>query len=369
MATTVSPATSTRATRADAVPLTGKAILPVKFFFGLGLVILAVFTNTIVQWILSDDFKPAPVGTDEIPKLTLILVRNTEAFFAIVSVYFLWRLLFKPWIRDKRISWDGMIMLALLTMWVQDPMCNYFNFTFSYNAYFINMGSWTMHLPGWQSPRQGNLPEPIFMMGGVYLWWTTLNVIAFSWALRRMRVWLPQLSTMGHIPIAFFVVCVLDWILEIPCVWLGIFAYPGAPAWATWWAGEPHQFPIYETVFMNFNYMSIGLLRFYRDDKGESWAERGISEFKFSERTKSFMRWVALVGYCNLSYFIVYFMPYNWMAMQADTFPAYPSYMRYEICGQGTPYACPSREVPIPSRHSLAIPPDDPRLSDEARRN
>jgi hypothetical protein len=62
-------------------------------------------------------------------------------------------------------------------------------------------------------------------------------------------------------------------------------------------------------------------------------------------------------------------MPYNWMAMQADTFPPYPSYMRAEICGQGTPYACPSREVPIPNKKSLAVTPDDPRLSAEARRN
>jgi hypothetical protein len=43
--------------------------------------------------------------------------------------------------------------------------------------------------------------------------------------------------------------------------------------------------------------------------------------------------------------------------------------MRYEICGQGTPYACPSREVPVQSRHSLAIGPDDPRLSPAARQN
>src|SRR3546814_1858443 len=71
--------------------------------------------------------------------------------------------------------WDGMLMLALLTMWIQDPMCNYFNFTFMYNAHFVNMGSWSSFLPGWQSPRGSNLPEPIFLMGGIYLWWTTIN--------------------------------------------------------------------------------------------------------------------------------------------------------------------------------------------------
>jgi Spirocyclase AveC-like len=349
--------------------MAGQPVPLVKFFAFMGVVVAVLFCSILYQWVTGPFFRPSPLGTDVIPENTLLLIRFTEVFCGVLILVALWVLLFKPWIRDKKMSWDGMLMLCLFTMWVQDPMCNYFNFTFMYNAHFINMGSWTMHMPGWQAPRQGNLPEPIFLMGGIYLWWTTINVIAFSWALRKMRGWLPRMSTLGHMPIAFGVVCVLDLLLEVPACRLGLFAYPGAPAWATLWAGEPYQFPVYETVFMNFNYMTIGLLRFYRDDRGESWAERGVSHMKLSERGKTFVRFLALLGFCNLSYFIVYFMPYNWMAMQSDTFPKYPSYMRYEICGQGTPYACPSREVPIPSRNSLAIPPTDARLSATARQN
>ena len=238
-----------------------------------------------------------------------------------------------------------------------------------YNAYWVNMGSWCSYLPGWQSPRGSNLPEPVFLMGGIYLWWTTINVLVFCWTLRKLRVWLPNHSMLIHVPLGYLMICALDLILELPACFTGLFAYPGAPAWATLWAGTPHQFPLYETFFMNFNYTSIGLLRFYRDDKGESFAERGVSAIRAPEAAKTLMRFFAMLGFCNVSYFIVYFMPYNWMAMQSDTFPKYPSYMRYEICGQGTPYACPSREVPVPSRNSLAVPPNDPRLSPTARQN
>jgi Spirocyclase AveC-like len=351
------------------MPLTGTPAHPVKFFALLGVIIAAVFANTLFQWITGPYFKPSPVGPDPIPDWALTLIRFSEVFCGVLILVFLWVLLIKPWIRDKRMPWDGMLMLCLFTMWVQDSMCNYFNFTFSYNAYWINMGSWSSYLPGWQSPRGSNLPEPFFLMGGIYLWWTTINVLAFCWSLKKLRVWLPNHSMLVHVPIAYLVICVLDMILEIPACRTGLFAYPGAPAWATLWAGKPYQFPLYETFFMNFNYLSIGLLRHYRDDKGESWVERGVSTFSLSQRAKTVMRFFALMGFCNLSYFIVYFMPYNWMAMQADTFPTYPSYMRYEICGEGTPYACPSREVPVPSRNSLAIAPDDPRLSPTARRN
>src|SRR3546814_7032272 len=84
-----------------------------------------------------------------------------------------------------------------------------------YNAHFVNMGSWSSFLPGWQSPRGSNLPEPIFLMGGIYLWWTTINVLAFAWSLKKLRVLLPNWSTLAHIPIAFCMIVFLDAILEI----------------------------------------------------------------------------------------------------------------------------------------------------------
>ena len=71
--------------RTQAMAIAGKPVMPVKFFALLGVVIALVFANTLIRWMLSGDFKPAPVGTDVIPHLTLILVRNTEVFFGVVS--------------------------------------------------------------------------------------------------------------------------------------------------------------------------------------------------------------------------------------------------------------------------------------------
>jgi hypothetical protein len=55
------------------------------------------------------------------------------------------------------------------------------------------------------------------------------------------------------------------------------------------------------------------------------------------------------------------------MAIQADSFAPAPSYVRNGICGEGTAYACPNRYVPMPSRASLHIGPDDQRLPDSVR--
>ncbi len=341
----------------------------VKLFAALGVVVLLIIAHALIGWISSPDFKPSPVGPDPIPPMTLMVVHAMEATLVAGSVWFTWSILIKPWIRDRRISWDGWLMLALLTMWVQDCMCNYFNFTFMYNAYFLNMGSWGAHLPGWQAPRQGNLPEPLLFMGGIYLWVTLLNVLVFCWIIGKLRIWLPNMTLLGHLPFAFAVLVAIDLMTDIPGPWFGFYAYAAAPRFGTLWAGTPHQLPVYTVVLMSAHYTMLGMLRLYRNDRGESWAERGISELHIGNSGKTLIRYLALVGFCNMSYFFIYMMPYNWMALQSDTMPKFPSYMRVDICGKGTPYACPSREVPIPSIHSLAIAPDDPRLSAAARAN
>ena len=64
------------------------------------------------------------------------------------------------------------------------------------------MGSWASFLPGWQSPRMENFPEPLLLMGGIYLWWTTINVLAAGWTLKKLRVWMPRQSILIHAPIA-----------------------------------------------------------------------------------------------------------------------------------------------------------------------
>jgi hypothetical protein len=67
--------------------------------------------------------------------------------------------------------------------------------------------------------------------------------------------------------------------------------------------------------------------------------------------------------------FVGFYGQYQWFALKADSFAKYPSYQLLEICGKGTPYACPTREVPMAKRGSVAISPDDPRLSAESKRN
>lgn len=48
--------------------------------------------------------------------------------------------------------------------------------------------------------------------------------------------------------------------------------------------------------------------------------------------------------------------------MKADSFAELPSYLRANVCGTGTPNACPNRAVPTPRKGSRTIGPNDLRL-------
>ena len=73
------------------------------------------------------------------------------------------------------------------------------------------------------------------------------------------------------------------------------------------------------------------------------------------------------VAVIHVWFIVGYFVPYNFFALKADTFPPMPSFLRAGICGQGTDYACPSGAVPIPHGRSLHVAPDDPRLPADVR--
>ncbi len=74
----------------------------VKFFAVMGVIIAAVFADTLIRWVLSPDFKPAPVGTDPIPPVTLLLVHITDIFCGAVSLAALWFVVIRPWACPSR---------------------------------------------------------------------------------------------------------------------------------------------------------------------------------------------------------------------------------------------------------------------------
>ena len=342
---------------------------PVYLFALWGVITMLVGLYAWGGWLGSADFRPAPMGADPLPERVWWTLRIIEVLAITMAFILVWKFMIKPWRREGHITWDGMFMISGFLLWWTDPIDNYFNFTFMYNSGFFNMSSWTQFIPGWEAPNQRNFPEPLFFVGGLYIWWFIAPVAMGCWGLNQLKARFPNASTMTRLGVLFLAFALFDFVVENIFQQLEVFAYVGAYAPLTVWAGTKHQYPLYNSFIMALFFMGMTSLRYFKDDKGQSFAERGMDAIKASTATKTVLRQFALLGFLSANIMVMYYMPYCLFSMKADSFPKYPSYLLAEICGKGTPYACPSKEVPIPRRESLVIPPTDARLSPEATRN
>lgn len=336
---------------------------PVYLFAAWGLISLCIGIYAMSSWVGSADFKPSPMGPDALPGSVFWTLRITEVVALICAVVLLWKFMIKPWRQSGRIGWDGMFMIAGFSLWWTDPIDNYFNFTFMYNTGFFNMASWTRFIPGWMAPNQNLFPEPLFFVGGLYIWWFIAPVAAGCWGMRKLQEKRPDLSVMSRLLIMWVTFMLFDFVAEGIFQYLQIFKYVGTYAPLTIWAGTVHQYPLYNSVIMAMFFMGMTCLRYFKDDKGNSWAERGIEQVRLPAAGKTLLRQFAIMGFLSANIMIMYYTPYLLFSMKVDSFPHYPSYLTADICGKNSHYACPSSQVPIPKRGSIAIAPNDSRLT------
>ena len=339
----------------------------IKLWAAAGAVSVSVIGFGWAGWITGSDFTSSPKGTDPISDTKLFVLHCFEGAVFAAGLLMVWRYLIRPWRREGAIGFDGMLLTAMFLAYFYDPLDNYFNYTFSYNAHFFNFASWTRYIPGWEAPNQQYLPEPFLVMGGFYVIFMFGSSVFGCWTLRKLKARFPAMTTLGLFTALFGIVAVLDVVIENVFMRTQFAAYPGVVENLSIFAGQYYQFPLYEPFLIAGFSMGLTALRWFRDDKGRSMAERGVEELRLSPRGRKAVTFLAITGFAHVWFIVGYFVPYNFFALKADTFPALPSFLRANICGDGTDYACPSEYVPLPRRSSLHITPDDPRLPEYVR--
>src|SRR5882724_11121377 len=362
--------TATRAGTIPVAPMTVSApprAATIKVWAALGALSTFVVIRGLVAWVLGPDFTSSPTGTDPISDTNLLALHCFEGAVFAAGLVMVWKFLLRPLVRDRTFTFDGMLITAVLLMYFYDPLDNYFNYTFSYNAHFLNFASWARDIPGLQAPSQRYFPEPFLVMGGFYAIFMFGSAVFGCWYLRRLSARRPALTNLGLFVSLFGVVLFLDFVVENVFMRTQFAAYPGTVHSLTLFAGKYYQFPLYEPFIIATFCCGMTAIRWFRNDRGESLAERGSETLRIGGRAKKGVTFLAVTGLVHTWFIVGYFVPYNFFALKADTFPAMPSFLRAGICGQGTDYACPSGSVPIPHGTSLHLGPDDPRLPAEVR--
>jgi hypothetical protein len=352
----------TAAERAHPHNVEPRKATPITWWAGLGAAFLAFQLYLYGRWVTSSDFRPTDVGPDRLPTLMRVSVTSLEIIFAsgfVVAVYFL---LYRPWRRDGKISFYGLLVPAYLSMYWQDLFCNIVKPTFTYNSYFFNRGSWYEFIPGWSLPNANRMPEPWIFSFPAYVAGMLLPILLAFVIVRRIHARHPQLGTAGVLALWAVVVTPIVVFLDILLVRFGVYIYAGTIPSLTLFSGHYYQYPLYEILCFGMLAVGWGAIFSFRDDKGYSFVERGVDRVRATPRQRTALRFLALSGFLNVVFLVVYNLPMIAFSL-APSFAWNPdlqdrSYLRDQLCGAGTTYACPSGHVPIPMVGSDHVAPD-----------
>jgi hypothetical protein len=348
--------TPTRSSPAPATaPLEGRKARPVVGWAVVGALFAALQIYIYTSWIASGDATTTPTGPDPLTGATEIWLNGFQILSVVAAVVIV-VIVVRQSLRERRMSFDAMLVTAWVCVYWQDPIINYIRTGFFYNSHFFNVGSWTEHIPGWISPNGTLLPEPIAFVGSLYFWLGPGASLLTFWVMRRAKRRWPRLGNVGLVATAWIVMVALDLLCELIWVRTELYAYSGTIHGLSFWGGEKYQFPIYESVLWPMMWTAMGALKYFRDDKGRSVVERGVDRVR-AVRWRTPLRLLAIIGFANVA-MLTYNIAFQAFVLHNDKQPAgYPSYLVNGMCGEGTKYACNGPEIPIPLPHSKAVPP------------
>jgi len=326
---------------------------PIKWFAALGAVWLGTILFSIVRWISSGNAHRVGNGPTEVPSYMFWAARIHEVLFIVLAVAAVYGWVYRPWKRERRLTFDGTMVLAFPTCWLLlDTFCNYSKPIFLYNTVNFNLGCPQCFLPGWQS-NNTNMVDGLW----AFFWYSGVAfgcVLFLNAAMRWYRSRWPERSRASLILFAFGCAFAFDVVTELFWNRLGLYVYTLVPSPGSigskfvLFYGHYYQIPLLEIIFAAVIYTAWGCIRFFKNDKGQTIAERGLDQMKFG-KVRGPVRLLATIGILNLAFAVLYGIPTNIMAQHFNYFPediVKRSYFTSSYCGPGTSYACPDPRLP-----------------------
>ena len=341
----------------DIAPTSADA--PVKLFASLGTAWLLLLSYVLVRWTTADYFGPTAPGPDIPPVSTLRFIRSLEGVIALVVVWLIWECIVKPLRKDGELNADGLFVITWFTLWFHDAMLNWIVHVFSYNSYALNFGNWTAEIPGWISPRSHLVPEPALAIGLSYIGQCTMGAWGAMYLMQYCKERWPRIGNVSLTLLALGTGMFLDWAAEHTMISFQLMAYLSTVPALSLCAGTLYQFPLYEAVFFGGVVGFSGAMMYFKDDRGLTWAERGVDKLRIarSRGGRTLLRWLAMMGLLHTVMFFFYSVPMQLFAVNGGPFPKdVPSYLLNGVCGAGTPYACASPLSAIPRRTMTVAP-------------
>ena len=345
------PAPVVRAEAPTAPPVARTQTQPVVWWAIIGFACLAFMSYLLIAWVTGPYFENVPSGTTEPPTWNKVLLISWQALGIPVALGLLGWFLVRPWVRERRITFDGILTLSCFLVVWQDPLSSYFNHWYTYNTYLVNMGSWVKGVPGWMSYSEPGAMdvEPILFTPFLYVYLFFGAAVFGCWVMRKAEARWPNISTLGLLGVAFAAGVLVDFVAEgLLILPAGIYTYAGGHL--SLFPDTYHKFPLHEAVTVGALFAGLAGLRYFKDDKGRTIVERGIDRMKVSETRRNLLRFAAVFGMVNVLVALCYNVPNSIIGAHSTEWPEdiqKRSYLTDGLCGEGTDRACPGPDVPL----------------------
>ena len=337
-------------TQAYTIPSALRQPTPIYFWSCVGAVLLGLELWFTARWIMSDQFVSVPSGPDLPPGWMRAALDIGQVAMPTAWLFSFCWFVVRPAFRERRITTDGLILIGCTLASLWDSLSDVGQYWFTYNSYLVNRGSILGVLPITLSPHAAGANEgwPLLFINTLYGNFIAVAVLMCA-LLRFVQSKWPRIGTFRLVILCFVVGAIADFVVEgVILLPLGFWTYAGGH----WSINSQtyYKFPLHEAVCAGSVFACLTCLRFFVDDKGQTFAERGIEEISASPLKKSIMRATAITGATTLIFIVMYHLPQGFLALHSVEWPddvKNRSYFTNRICGVQVNLACPGPHTPI----------------------
>lgn len=322
------PSGGETSTEPPALPALGRQG-PATFLALVGVLWFALAAVVVVRWVTSEDFTPAPrIGPDVMPDWRLVALRIFEAISLAVLAAFVWYCVVKPLRATGKLGLDGKFVIGGLICFVADGFLNVHEYLFAWNSANVNRGVWVRFLPFHNPEAPTRYAESLIWGPPMYVYFAAGVAIVACHEAKRVRQRWPNITKFRLFVAIFAFEFLFDFVLEnIIIRTTHAYAYAKTYEPLTLWAGEVHQFPIYESILVACVGCMFTWARLEAQERpaGESPIEVGVAMWRPS--LQPHVRNFAVLGFCMLTLVFLYHLPFNWFGVIGTSYADLPSYL------------------------------------------
>ena len=323
---------------------------PVHVWATIGAALIAAELVVLGRWVSGPNFERIPVGVDQPPAWMQTTLDVLQVVVAVVAAVVAWTLLVRPLIRERTVTLNGLFVIAGLLAAPWDGLSGAAQHWLHYNSYLVNRGSVISELPGALSPNTPGVGQAWPFMGfGAYIILIPLTGALGAGLMKRVRRRVPSVRSTTLVAICVVAMGAFDAAIELVLLPLGVYQLNGGP-WQLINGDRYYGYPLVELLHASLFFSVPAVIKFFVDDKGETFAERGAHAVRGATARTTGLRGLAVIGAVHLGLLCTFHVPVMFYAVNSREYSddvKTRSYFLGNTCGEEIDRACPGPDTPV----------------------